>query len=550
MRSILPVFAFLLLLSATVMAQEAVVVRSDSTLRADGEVFLVHRVEPRQTLFSIAKAYGMTLSRLVFCNPGVMDGIQPGQFIRIPKTYLDELAKEKAPGPVRTDGGHILYEVQAKQTLYSIAKEFNTTVGAIKEANGGLEDGLKVGSVIRIPVERLMSRDHTERVELTGVNPNIVVPEARPVAGKRDDRSAYTVSVLLPFFLSENDSVLRYEGGLRAPEVFKRSEMALHFYEGLLLALDSVRATGLDVRLRVFDTGNSEERVGRLAAEGRLSGSDLIIGPFYSGEFQKAVAYANEQRIPIVSPTIQGKQILEGNAAVLKMIPGEEQMMVALGRHLSRLKGTNNLILHYGKPDQQVLLWRFRSGLQADPDGKRPSFPAVDISKGLRDSVAHRLSSTRPNHIVILTSDESKVAGMVRTISGWTKDKELTVYGMPEWPKFKNVEADHWDRMRLHVPDAFAIDYTDPATEGFIQSFRRHYGTEPSTFAYRGYDLGIHFLRALPGLRSEGVEHMLKVKDRGLQCDFDWKRSEGGGLENAAPRIVDYTGLLMTFERP
>jgi hypothetical protein len=43
---------------------------------------------------------------------------------------------------------------------------------------------------------------------------------------------------------------------------------------------------------------------------------------------------------------------------------------------------------------------------------------------------------------------------------------------------------------------------------------------------------------------------MLKVKDRGLQCDFDWKQEPGQGYENGGPRIVDYTGLKATFERP
>jgi LysM repeat protein/ABC-type branched-subunit amino acid transport system substrate-binding protein len=529
-------------------AQEVSVLRTDSALTADGEAFLIHRVEPRQTLFSIAKAYGMTLSRLVFCNPGVIEGIQPGQFIRIPKVYLDELSRERSQEPVRTDGGFILYEVQAKQTLYAIAKEHNTTVTALTEANPELEQGLKVGSIIRIPVERLISADMTERVELKGMTP--APPKAETNVVKREARGSYTVSVLLPFFLSQNDSLLKMEGSTNAPEVYKRSEMALHFYEGLLIALDSVRATGLDVKLNVFDTENSEERVTRMTNEGKLKGSDLIIGPFYAGEFQKAAEYAQEHRIPIITPTIQGKQVVEGKGMVMKMIPNDEQMMASLGRFVSRLKGTNNLVLHYGKPDQQVLLWRFRGALRADADGQRPSFPAVDISKGLRDSVAHRLSSTRPNHIVIITPDEAKVASIVRTISGWTKDKDITVYGMSDWPKFKNVEADHWDRMKLHVPDPFAIDYADPETEKFILAFRKRFGTEPNTFAYRGYDIGIHLLRALPGLRSEGVDYMLKVKDRGIQSDFDWKRLEGGGLENIAARIVDYSGLMMTLKRP
>jgi len=553
MRNILLTFFCLFVLTSVASGQDAQVFRSDSLARIDGENYLIHTIAPRQTLFSIAKAYGMTLSRLVFCNPGIIDGIRPGQHIRIPQIYLDEVLKEKATEPMQADGEFILYQVPAKQTLYAIAKEHGTTVTALQEANPGLEQGLKVGSTIRIPVQRLIPKEQAERVELKGMPPSVApvtpVVQEPPVGKKREDSGVYQVSVLLPFFLSENDSVLQSDG-INAPEIFKRSHMALHFYEGLLMALDSVRSTGLDVQLRVFDTGNSEERVGRIVSEGKLSGSDLIIGPFYSGEFQKAATFAQEQRIPIVTPTMQGKQILEGNAMVMKVLPSEEQMMVALGRYLSKLKGTNNLILHYGKPEQQLLLWRLRSGLDANAEGQRPSFPAIDISKGMRDSVFHRLSQSRPNHLVFLTSEESRVASLVRSLSSWSKDMDITVYGLSDWPKFRNVEADHWDRLNLHVPDAVAIDYADESTERFISDYRKLYGTEPNTFAFRGYDIGIHFLRALPGIRAEGIDHMLRVKDRGIQSDFDWKRQDGGGLENTVPRIVDYTDLMVTFKRP
>lgn len=558
MRFALLPLIFLLGLCTGVRAQETLpqVLRSDSIVKVDGEAFLIHRIEPRQTLFSIARAYGMTLSRLVLSNPGILEGIRPGQFIRIPKVHVDEVLKEKAKEPLRTDGEFILYEVPARMTLYSIAKEHGTTVTALQDANPELVDGLKVGSTIRIPVERLIPKGQSERVELKGMPvrdtmltaaSDTLYPEK--VIMKREDDGIYHVSVLLPFFLSENDSVLKSDGP-NAPEIFRRSHMALHFYEGMLMALDSIRSTGLDVRLRVFDSENSEEAVRRIISSRKIHGSDLIIGPFYSGEFQVAATFAQEQRIPIVTPTMQGRQILEGNPMVMKILPSEEQMMLALGRYLSRLRGTNNLVLHYGKPEQQVLLWRLRRGLEGDSLGHRPSFPAIDISKGLRDSVFHRLSPIEPNHLVIITDDEAKVASLVRTLSNWGKDADLTVYGLSNWPKFRNVEADHWDRLRLHVPDPLAINFKDPATERFILAFRERFGTEPNSFAYRGYDLGIHMLRALPGIRAEGIDHMLRVKDCGIQCDFTWKRHDNGGLENTSPRIVDYSGLMLEIERP
>ena len=528
------------------MAQEAVVLRSDSLVRVDGEDFLIHQIAPKQTLFSIAKVYGMTLSRLVFSNPGVLEGIQPGQFIRIPKTYLDENLNAKPAESLQADGEYVLYEVPSKMTLYSVAKEHNTTVTALMDANPTLVDGLKVGSTIRIPVARLIPPEQKGGMEMERREAQ-VIPEPSKI--RPSASGAFNVSVLLDFYLNENDSLFNGQPQ-RKPEVYSRSEMALQFYEGLLIAVDSIRVLGIDVRIRVFDTQNSETRVQSIIEKGDLKGSDLIVGPFYSGTFKLVSAYAKELGVPLVSPTIQGNQIIQDNPVVFKIISTEDQMMVALGKYLSKLKGTNNVVMHYGKPEEQALMWSFRKGLDSGTPGNRPSFPNVDASKGLRDSVFQRLSSTLPNHLVILTKQEARVASLAKTVSTWGEKMDITVYGLSDWPDFRNVEMDYFDKMKLHVPEPFRVDYEDEATQRFILEFRNRYSTEPNTFAYRGFDIGIHFLRALPGIRKEGAAHMLKVKDRGLQSDFDWKQESGQGFENGSPRIVNYTGLKATFERP
>lgn len=547
---------FLLLLFAVSLsfAQEVVVVRADSLARIDGEEFLIHRVEQRQTLFSISKAYGIKLSRLVFSNPGILEGIRPGQFIKVPKTYFDEVAQvEQRAVPPSTDGGYILYEVPPRMTLYSISREHGTTITELKEANPELEDGLRVGMTIRIPVQRLMSDADSVRVVLpvSRRDTTVIMPSVMqgPIKDARRDSGVFEVAVLLPFFLAENDSLLRHKGS-SPPKVFSRSAMALHFYEGLLIAADSIRSTGIDVRLRVFDTGNNEAKVEKLMASGAVKGCDLILGPFYSAEFKTVAEKAAALKIPVVTPTIQGRQVIDGNPYVFKIMPTEEQMMETLGKYLARLKATNNLILHFGKSDQQLLLWRLRSGLEHDTLRTSPFFPSIDVSGGLRDSVFHRLSPVQPNHIVVLSSDEAKVAKMVRTLAGWAKETDITVYAPSEWPRFRNVEVEHWDRLRLHVPDPFCIDYKSEDTEHFIRTFRKRYATEPSTFAYRGYDLGIHFLRALPGMRAEGSVHLQKIHDHGLQSDFQWTKLRDGGFENVSPRIINHTGLKVHCINP
>jgi peptidoglycan endopeptidase LytF len=97
--------------------------------------------KPGDTYYSIAKKYNVTVDALIAANPGVNpNNLQVGQTICVPNTP-----------PMPCPGGRF-YTIVAGDTLYSLAKKFNTTVDAIIAANPGINPyNLQVGQVICIP---------------------------------------------------------------------------------------------------------------------------------------------------------------------------------------------------------------------------------------------------------------------------------------------------------------------------------------------------------------------------------------------------------------
>ena len=47
-----------------------------------------------------------------------------------------------------------LHFVEPKETLYSLAKEYDVNMDSIRIVNNGLPDGLKVGTTIRLPIAK------------------------------------------------------------------------------------------------------------------------------------------------------------------------------------------------------------------------------------------------------------------------------------------------------------------------------------------------------------------------------------------------------------
>lgn len=547
-------FAFIFIVFAFAIqngvAQDLSVEKSDSIAKIEGDVYIIHVVKPKQTLFSIAKAYEVKLSRIAFDNPGVLDGLKLDLPLRILKSAVGETKPpEITEETLELDGHYVLYTVPKQKTLYAISREYNTTISAILDANPELSDGLKVGSTIRIPTPKIFGNEKINgekkdtKMEMVGL-PDIVRNRITPFVYDSVKPASSTIALVLPLYLDLNDT-LRTKKLEKEPEgIYDKSEIALQFYEGVLLAMDTLKALGYKVNLKVIDDENQPWKLRNLVAKGEFKNTDLIIGPFFSKTITEISGYAYQHCIPLVSPTIKGVNIISDNPYVFKMIPSDEAMIVAMGSYLAKSDSTNNMILHYGTADEQKLLWRFRKGLESSSQ-KQISFPAYDISKSGTDSIRNKLSLTRRNNIIVLSNNEVKLAGLIRRISNWTKDASIVSFAPNTWTTFRNIEVHHFDQLRMHMPTAFHVDYERLEVQEFVQKFRAKFNTEPSSFAFRGYDLFMHFVRNLDGIKANGVEYMELVEETGLQSSFRWKKLEDGGFENTRALIVDYSGLKL-----
>lgn len=528
----------------SVAAQEAEVVKSDSILKVDGQTYIIHEVLPRQTLFSISKTYEVKLSRIAFDNPGVLDGLKLGQHLMILETAVGETRPvDPADEKLELDGKYVLYTVPKKQTLYAISKEYSTTIGELLDANPELSEGLKVGSTIRIPVPNMLGDKQDLKVEMEGL-PEILRVEQK--VGNWDSIAQNSVStpasiaLLLPLYLTMNDTLMARKLEEEPELVYERSEIALAFYEGLLMALDSVSELGHEIELTVFDTENDLSKVQNLVRSGKLDDFDLIIGPLYGNIFSAVADHAYKKCIPIITPTLTKTAGTERNDYVMRLIPSEETMVKAMGRYLSLSDSTENLILHFGKPEERALVTAFRSAMVENPL-VRVDFKEFNLNEKKSDSLRNALSISGRTNLIILSDNEVRLASLLRNMSDWLEDAYVVGFALNSWKKFQNIEMDHFDKYRIHMPSDFHVDYEREDVQLFVQRFREKFNTEPSTFAFRGYDIGLHIGRNLDGIRAFGLDYLTYVQETGLQNDFMWSRLPNGGLENSAVKMLDYT---------
>ena len=104
-----------------------------------GQDYFLYTVVAGDTLWSIARRFQTTVEAIKSLNGLTSDLLSIGQVLKIPSE--------------NNEPTYILYTVVAGDTLWSIARRFQTTVEAIKSLNGLTSDLLSIGQVLKIPSE-------------------------------------------------------------------------------------------------------------------------------------------------------------------------------------------------------------------------------------------------------------------------------------------------------------------------------------------------------------------------------------------------------------
>lgn len=130
--------------------------------------YVVYTVKAGDSLYSIARQYNTTVSELVSYNNLSTTSLQIGQQILIPA--------EAAIPPVEQPGeDYLIYRVQSGDSLYAIARKYNTTVDELMRINNLSNILLSVGQEIRIPVTtptepEVPSQNYVEYIVKSGDN--------------------------------------------------------------------------------------------------------------------------------------------------------------------------------------------------------------------------------------------------------------------------------------------------------------------------------------------------------------------------------------------
>ena len=342
-----------------------------------------------------------------------------------------------------------------------------------------------------------------------------------------DSRGRKTIALLLPFALDQRSlEQLREQNPLKR----NRPLVSLGFYEGALIAIDSLRKQEGGINVLVYDTKNSAEEVRRITAKPEFHEVDLIIGPVFEQEIQEASNYARQKGIPIVSPLrkVSGQQ---DNPSYFAINPGEEALMNMLAAsHQQTERNSKIIIVRQEKSEEIQLCQAYKSGIS---DSVRRSNLVEITATYLLSSIQDKLSANQTNVLIVPSKDEVFVNSLCRKLSSLQQQYSLKVFGLEDWRKFESIAPESFLRINLHYPVHYYPGIRPTFKTAFEQTYKDRFYGPPGEYAYYGYDLMMYFGRMMQvyGQKWPGVNKM-PSRYPGMNEQFRFKEVSFSGSSN------------------
>jgi LysM repeat protein len=521
---------------------------AEMTVKTDGN-FINHIVKKGETLYGISKMYKVSQNMIVIANQKeVSEGIGEGAILKIPVKNIKE---DNFVIPVVSTSKYNTHNINKGETLYSLSRMYNTTVDSIKLINGGLTQGLKLGGIIYVPVKVSNTTSITSEM-IVNTNVSLMGDKLEKLlrdTGVVEKKSEYSIGLMLPFYLDENDEMVENLNAFEEKGIYRKSKFAIEFYNGFVMALDSISTDSCKFKVYVYDTnGNDTLRTKKILLKPEMKELDLIVGPLYYNNFKRVVEFAQANNIPIVSPVKQSNKILLGNGYVFKVIPSKSTTIKQIcSLVVDSFKTENLLVIEHEKGKEKSLADLYvktynNQILSSEDTTVYSSIKTLKIKTNIADVVSN-LNLNKNNVIFVPTSNQTFITNLFNHLTTTLnkrdyKNCKITLIGLEEWMNYDNIDLEYFEQLNVHYCSTRNINYEDSITSDFIEDYIEKMETYPSENTFLGFDMAYYFGENLVDQGSLFSSESLKPsKGMSISLNF-FKTGIESGYENTSSHIL------------
>lgn len=565
-RLLATVLLTIILLPVQMSAQEytgSPVEISKEKVKVDGKVCFSHIVLEKQTLYSISKAYGVTVDDIYRFNPSLHEtGLKKNSIIIIPsQEALSEdqprsrqkdaapeteaaQSREEDKGKARTsteedkkEQAQRIHITKWTEDLDVIAEKYGVSVEAIMAANNlkGRKLSRRQKLIIPYPEDDVTQQEDAQEEKPASV------PEGTPETAEEtksapedqvnpsEDILAMTpkqdidVSLILP--LTGNDG--------------KPNKNNIDFYCGSLLAIYDLGNKGVDCKLNVYDIMDKSTQI----SIETINNSDMVIGPISSADLTRLFNIAPKAKT-IISPLDPRAEKLTNSRTNMIQIPTPASV---------QYKDMVNWIEEEYNIGDKVIMISEKGARQNNITAPLKQFLdsstvvyttfAYSILEGrdVAEPLTRLMTREGKNRMVITSESEAFVNDVIRNLNLLIRENlDIVLYSPSKIRTFDTIEVDNLHNLMTRVCVNYYIDYDDPEVREFLMKYRALYNTEPTQFAFQGYDIAMFCMSMCSKYGDNWMDMLDKTEEQMLQNRMNIKKDPFKGYVNNGVRRIVY----------
>ena len=488
------------------------------------EKVIYHNVLPKETKYSIAKQYGITIEELERKNPEVVSNLPEGfkllikgkaskpDLTQVKVEPKKEVAITSQAKPIAT----MTYVVKPKETLYGLSKMHGISQQDLILLNPFLSEGVVEGMVLKVPaVLNTPQETKKEYTELSKIKTN----------------SRKKLALLLPFNIAkiEGDTLNSTAKRLKKDKFLN---MTLDFYAGALVAIDSAKVLGLNIDVSIFDSQETKNTsaVASIIRDNKLQDSDVVIGPFYQSNVDKTAELLLPNQVAVISPLSKDQGVSYDN--IFQSIPSPDAVKNAMFDYM-RSKG-GNMIAVVDKKKGSIIQY-------IKENHKDVKFSALNANGGVSaENLKSLFVGDKINYVVMETANTGMIKATIATMLSAmsTYRVQLVVLETNETLNTDEVSITNLAKLKLIYP---SVNRENQSAEALIfeKEFKKKNKIEPSVFATRGFDVTFDTMLRL----SQDKKYQDTAENTATQQvdnKFEFYKKEGGGYANKGIYILYY----------
>lgn len=538
---------------------------SKEKVKIGGKICYSHIVLEKQTLYSIAKAYSVSIDDIYQFNPTLKEtGLKKNSIILIPSPEADSPKTE----PKKVAQVHQKEVPETKEVEQTVEAPENVEVPeAVEMKDEGnaetqtihirkwYEDMNMIADMYGVSVDDIISANRLEGKKLKKMQ-KLIIPAKGTVIPKKEIVVSETTDETLVDTESAtgtedqtetavadslNDVHKQVHATLLLPMRNMEGKLSRNntdFYSGAMLAVYDLANEGINVNINTYDITDQNTPV----TKEDMDESDIIIGPISTADLTR-LFQASPDVATVVSPLDPRAEKLTAQYSNMIQIPTPHKVQYQdLVDWIKDDLGENDKVFMFSER-----IARNNEAVNAmkevmDSSGIEYTPFAYSILEGrdVSEPLKEMMTVDGTNRIYIASESEAFVNDVVRNLNLLLLEQfEIVLYAPSKIRSYDTIEVEHFHKTAMHVSLTYYIDYNDTDVKNFLLKYRALYNTEPTQFAFQGYDIAKYFISLCHKYGKDWPEMLEASEKEMLQSTFKCvKQGTGGFVNNGVRRIV------------